>query len=250
VAALGSGVMLGSAQERFLERAQTQLHELARTHSCSAHPLFDYLRSQTLTRAQVAAVLRNYDAHASVLRRLLLKAAAIMPEAAVGYILENVRNEYGNGDYSRNHQSQLQDVAWSAGISRETYFNVSIKPEIKRFISEAVRFYDPAKNVSAKGHYKPAVAAGAITATELLAIEEFKALQCAFVKLGLEHHIWFHHVAIEEQHSDDSVALALHFMTNSKWHQSVLYGLNGILDANVYLYDGLFSALLNPHPDC
>ena len=247
--ALGSDVFLDCAQEQLLEHAQTQLKDLARTHRCSAHPLFDYLRTETLTRPQIAAVLRNYDAHASVLRRLLLKAATIMPEAAVGYILENVRNEYGNGDYSRNHQAQLQDVAWSSGVSRETYFRVSIRSEIKRFITEAVRFYDPAGDVSAKGHYKPAVAAGAITATELLAIEEFKALQCAFAKLDLQHHIWFHHVTIEEQHSDDSVALALHFMTNPEWHRSVLFGLNGILDANVYLYDGLFSALLNPHPD-
>lgn len=244
--ALGSDVILDSTQEH-LERAQTQLHQLAQTHSCSAHPLFAYLRSETLTRPQIACLLKNYDAHASVLRRLLLKAAAIMPEAAVGYILENVRNEYGNGDYRRNHQAQLQDVAWSAGVSQDEYLAVPIKPEIKRFISEATKFYAPTR---ANRHYKPAVAAGAITATELLAIEEFKALQCAFAKLGLAHHIWFHHVTIEEQHSDDSVALALHFMTKPQWHQSVLYGLQGILEANVYLYDGLFSALLNPHPGC
>src|SRR5262245_58694831 len=74
----------------------SHLKSLAGSHDCAQHPLFARLDACEPTPARIAGLLRNYDAHAGVLRRLLLKAAAIMPEKACGYILENVRNEYGN----------------------------------------------------------------------------------------------------------------------------------------------------------
>ncbi|HNN64060.1 MAG TPA: hypothetical protein PKH78_13505, partial [Candidatus Obscuribacter sp.] len=77
------------------------LQAIVAEHPCFKHEMFDRLSSLaktgSLSLKQVASLLKNYDAHASHLRRLLLKAATIMPEEAVGFILENVRNEYGNG---------------------------------------------------------------------------------------------------------------------------------------------------------
>src|SRR5581483_9422771 len=86
------------------------LTELASSHPCRQHPLFAHLRTRTLSKEQAVSLLVNYDAHATLLRRLLLKAAAFMPEPAVGFILENVRNEYGNGDYRLCHQGQLRSI--------------------------------------------------------------------------------------------------------------------------------------------
>jgi hypothetical protein len=203
-----------------------------------------HLRSKApLLVNQAASLLKNYDAHASVLRRLLLKAATLMPEPAVGFVLENVRNEYGNGNYADNHQNQLQDVVWQLGITREQYAEIPVTKPIKQFIREATRFYYPPCGSLPSGLNRAAVVAGAITATELLAIEEFKALQRAFTHFGLEHHIWFHHVMIEEEHSDESVALAVYFIENHGAEKAVEYGLNGVLDANVHLYDGLLQAI-------
>jgi hypothetical protein len=65
----------------------------------------------------------------------------------------------------------------------------------------------------------------------------------AFAKLDLAHHIWFHHVTIEAEHSDESLALALHFLHNNDAWQEVEYGMLGVLDANVSLYDGLLAAI-------
>jgi hypothetical protein len=223
--------------------ATSPLLELARSHECARHEIFDALRTRKLTTDQAARVLRNYDAHASVLRRLLLKAATLMPEAAVGFVLENVRNEYGNGNYADNHQYQLQDVAWQLGVTREHYFAIPVLPPIKQFIQDATSFYFPPCGSLPPNLNRAAVVAGAITATELRAIEEFKALQKAFSHFGLEHHIWFHHVMIEEEHSDESIALALHFIENYDADAAVEYGLKGVLDANVHLYNGLLQAI-------
>jgi hypothetical protein len=218
-------------------------HELARAHQCSRHAIFVALQTQSLSVDQAALLLRNYDAHASVLRRLLLKAATLMPEAAVGFVLENVRNEYGNGNYANNHQNQLQDIVWQLGVTPDRYSTLPILPPIKKFIQQATSFYFPPCGWLPEGLNRAAVVAGAITATELLAIEEFKALQIAFKQFGLEHHIWFHHVMIEEEHSDESVALALHFVQNYAADKAVEYGMTGVLNANVHLYDGLLLAL-------
>lgn len=219
-----------------------RIKELALNHACAKHPLFDYLRTETLSVMQVAALLRNYDAHAAVLRRLLLKAAALMPEAAVGFILENVRNEYGNGDYSKAHQWQLKDLAIQAGVTDDAFRQAKIEAGTKKFIQIATRFYDP-KPSTAAGHLRAAVSAGAITATEILALEEFKALQVAFSQFDLQNHIWFDHVNVEAEHTDESIQLAEYFIAKHNATNAVEYGLRGVLDGNVWLYDGLLSSL-------
>ena len=223
--------------------AESTIRQLAKDHPCSNHELFSALESKTLSVTAAGSLLGNYDAHASVLRRLLLKAATIMPEAAVGFILENVRNEYGNGVYRNNHQGQLRDLANCIGVPVSTFNCFAAEPGIREFIKQASRFYFPLRGQSPGGLYKPAIAAGAITATELLAIKEFVFLQKTFSRFGQEHHIWFHHVAIEEEHSGESLALALHFVENHHAYNAVEYGLSGVLDANMHLYDGLLAAI-------
>lgn len=235
------------AKDTGTPRLRTFILELVENHECSRHAFFEFLASRSLGNQQIASLLRNYDAHASVLRRLLLNAASIMPEEAVAFILENVRNEYGNGDYSRNHQAQLRDLAWSCGISRDEFFACRIQDGVADFIKEAARFYWPRRSGSglrspSRGMKSAAIAAGAITATELLAIKEFACMQKSFVARGLQHHIWFHHVDIEVEHSDESLALALHFAEQQNGLKSVEHGLRGILDANIRLYDGLLAA--------
>jgi hypothetical protein len=233
-----------AAQTDELALARAQLMSLAEEHPCTRHELFDSLATEHLNRKQVAALLRNYDAHASVLRRLLLHAASIMPEPAVPFVLENVRNEYGNGNYARNHQLQLTSLAEVCGVPYDEFMSVKIERGIKQFVKEAVRYYK--RGGAAAGTLKrPAVTAGAITATELLAIKEFAFMQKAFSRLGQKHHIWFHHVSIELEHSDESVALALYFSNNAHGLASVKHGLLGVLDANVLLYDGLLAAIRN-----
>ncbi len=187
-------------------------------------------------------MLRNYDAHAAVLRRLLLKAATLMPEAAVGYILENVRNEYGNGDYSKAHQWQLKNLASLAGVSDDHFNNAKIEAGTKKFIQQATKYYDP-RPASSAGFMRAAVSAGAITATEILALEEFKALQVAFRQFNLEHHIWFDHVNVEAEHTNESIRLAEYFIEKHNARKAVEHGLYGVLEANISLYDGLLNAL-------
>ncbi|HEY9760488.1 MAG TPA: iron-containing redox enzyme family protein [Oculatellaceae cyanobacterium] len=235
---------------------------VALAHPCASHPLFDVLQTISLNSQRAGSFLRNYDAHASVLRRLLLKAAAIMPEEAVGFILENVRTEFGAGDISARHQLQLVDLALQSGVTRQEFDRFKIRAGIRSFIKAVSQFYFPhgsggirvssyAKPASigagshstSPRHYRPAIAAGAITATEVLAIEEFKAMQVAFSSLGLQDHIWFDHVTVEADHTEESLALARYFMKSDDDVAAVLHGLNGVLDANVSLYDGLLSAL-------
>lgn len=220
-----------------------KLLNLANDHPCSKHPLFAYLEESELNDMQVASLLRNYDAHASVLRRYLLNAAAMMPEYAVPFVLENVRNEYGNGDYSGNHQDQLRDLVWSCGIKRESYFSCKIQAGISKFLKDASKFYSPKNSGEVKGMRKAAIIAGAITATEILAIKEFASIQKPFARRGLGHHIWFHHVEIEAEHTDDSLNLALCFSDSKAGLEGVLYGLRGVLDSNMHLYDGLLCAI-------
>ncbi len=219
-----------------------QIKDLALNHACAIHPLFSYLENNTLNVRQVAAMLRNYDAHAAVLRRLLLKAATLMPEAAVGYILENVRNEYGNGDYSKAHQWQLKDLANLAGVSDDDFNNAKIEASTKKFIQQATKYYDP-RPASSAGFMRAAIVAGAITATEILALEEFKALQVAFRRFDLQHHIWFDHINVEAEHTDESIQLAEYFIENHNAQRAVEHGLYGVLEANTWLYDGLLNAL-------
>jgi hypothetical protein len=219
------------------------LREFASSHRCSCHPLFARLSVCSPTGYRVAGLLRNYDAHASVLRRLLLKAVCLMPEEACCYILENVRNEYGNGDPDCRHQLQLLDLARQSGISQEQFKTQRIATGVKAFIAQVTPLYFPVK-ASLPTHFRPAaVAAGAITATELLAIKEFVHMQHFFRKLGLERHIWFNHIEVENEHSDESLALALHFIARYNAAGEVMFGLNAVLDANCLLYDGLLETL-------
>jgi hypothetical protein len=229
------------------------LRNFAKVHQAFEHPLFKALRTKKITVEAVGRLLKNYDAHASHLRRLLLKAATIMPESAVGFILENVRNEYGNGVDSERHQLQLQDVAFCAGVSRDQYKNYAVEKSVKTFIKAVTPLYFPSEQHTTKhapqikeqtrSLSKAAIAAGAITATELMAVEEFKALQIAFQQFSLQHHIWFDHVRVEEEHSGDSIALALYFLNQNQSFEAVEFGLNGVLNANMHLYDGLLATL-------
>jgi hypothetical protein len=219
------------------------LRNLAQSHLCWNHPLFARLESVELTACSAANLLRNYDEHASALRRLLLKAATIMPEEAVTYVLENVRNEYGNGDPDRRHQLQLIDVVRQSGFPMADFNALPIQSGVRAYIRTVGRLYFPIKELWTPAETRPAIAGGAIAATELLALREFQKLQVAFAKLGLEHHIWFHHVTIEAEHSDESLALALHFLKEHGAVQEVEYGMQGVLDANVSLYDGLLAAI-------
>lgn len=232
--------------------AKSRLLHLATEHACFDHPLFAALSTQKYSVEQLGKLLRNYDAHACVLRRLLLLAGTLMPEPAVGFVLENVRNEYGNGSYADNHQGQLRDVAFRAGVTPELWDSFAVEPGVKRFIHQAPRFYYPPRfqddaiafaNQPAIKAPPAAIAAGAITATEILAICEFRAMQKAFAHFGLQNHIWFNHVTIEAEHSDESLMLALYFIEERDAFDAVEIGMRGILNANLDLYDGLLSAL-------
>jgi hypothetical protein len=220
-----------------------RLRNIAQSHLCWNHPLFARLETVSLTSETAGNLLRNYDEHASALRRLLLKSATIMPEEAVTYVLENVRNEYGNGDPNRRHQLQLTDVARCSGVSMSSFAALPVQSGVKAYIRAISRLYYPVKETWTSEENRPAIASGAIAATEILALREFEKLQVAFAKLDLAHHIWFHHVTIEAEHSDESLALALHFLHNNDAWQEVEYGMLGVLDANVSLYDGLLAAI-------
>lgn len=217
------------------------LRDFADSHRCSSHPLFARLGACQPTASRIAGLLRNYDAHACVLRRLLLKAVCLMPEEACCFILENVRNEYGNGNPDHRHQLQLLDLAYQSGVSEEQFKSERIRAGVSAFIKAVTPLYYPHQRAAYSR--KAAIAAGAITATELLAIKEFVHMQQLFAKLGLADHIWFHHIEVEAEHSDESLALALHFITRYSAGDDVMFGLNAVLDANCLLYDGLLESL-------
>jgi hypothetical protein len=227
-----------------------QLKARAQVHHCHEHALFGFLEEHELNRRQITALLANYNRHAGLLRRLLLLASSLMPEDAVTYVLENVRNEYGNGNPNLRHELQLLDLAEHCGISREDLDAVPISSGVRNYTLIAPGYYFPFVEVDARHLYsgtselhKAAVAAGAITATEYMAIKEFQYLQKAFTRLGYENHIWFEHVSIEVEHQDESIALADYFMRKHNLIESLLHGFDGMLDANNHLYDGLLQAL-------
>lgn len=236
-----------SASQAHLVSQSEHLLDLAARHPCARHPLFEALETCRLNTKQIKCLLKNYDAHASLLRRLLLKAATLMPEAAVGHVLENVRNEYGNGNYDDNHQAQLQDLAWSCGVEKDAYKSCPVKPGVADFMRKVGSFYfPPARNRGRGTKRAAAIAAGAISATEILAVREFSSLQKAFSRLQMQHHIWFHHVSVEAEHSSESLSLALFFIEHYSEMPSVEYGLKGVLDANISLYDGLAASICQP----
>jgi hypothetical protein len=230
------------------------LKETASSHPCAKHPLFERLNradEQPLTPAQASAMLVNYDVHAGLLRRLLLSAAAYMPEPAVGFVLENVRNEYGNGDYTRCHEGQLHDVidrvCKIGGIESDTVIRNEglVKCGVRMYMRTVVDFYQPTSEDGKpiKDMRGPAITAGAITATELMAIEEFKAMQIAFRKFQLADHRWFDHVNVECDHGEESLALAEYFIDKNNEREAVEFGFMNTLAANVHLYDGLLDAI-------
>lgn len=235
------------------EDSRAAVTKFAQAHPAFEHPLFERLRQGTFSCEKLGKLLKNYDAHASQLRRLLLKVATIMPEQAVGLILENVRNEYGNGHEADRHQLQLQSLAWALDISVEQYRKFAVEAEVRKFIKDVTPLYFPlaenycseiisSENATTKLR-KAAIAAGAVTATELMAVEEFKALQVTFGQYGLQDHIWFDHVQVECEHSDESVALAVYFIEKHNDFEAVQFGLQGVLDANMHLYNGLLATL-------
>ncbi len=220
-----------------------ELSAMAQRHECWNHPIFEALSTVSLTRSQVAGILRNYDAHAGVLRRLLLYAATRMPEPAVGFILENVRNEYGNGDYAGNHQAQLRDLAAQCGVALDQFMQAKVCAGVSYFCQQVPTYYRPTGSDCQSRWYQPAVIAGAITATEILAMREFQFLHAAFSRLGFGHHIWFHHLTLEQEHSDESLSLANYFIEKHRAVNSVHHGLAGVLDCTTRLYDGFLEAL-------
>ncbi len=234
------------------------LKELALSHECASHPLFARLKNRPLSKQQAVALLVNYDAHASLLRRLLLTAAAFMPEPAVGFVIENVRNEYGNGDYRSCHQGLLRDLIAKVSSGKkadlmatqdviEPGFSASVRifSGVRKYITEVVTYYKPKldRDCNKHGYFAPAITAGAITATEIMALEEFKAMQKGFIDFGLAEHPWFDHVNVECEHSEESLALAQFFFDEYKASTSVEFGFQKTLAINVHLYDGLLEAI-------
>jgi len=233
------------------ETSASHLKELALSHDCASHPWFKRLNeseTKPVSPAQAVAMLENYDAHAGLLRRLLLQAAAFMPEPAVGFVLENVRNEYGNGDYSLCHEGQLHDVInrvrQIGGIESGATAKPKLYKGVKRYIRNVVDYYHPKRrSKETRSMYGPAITAGAITATELMAIEEFRAMQVAFHRYDLAYHPWFDHVNVECDHGEESLALAEYFIDKHNAAEAVEFGFKQTLATNVHLYDGLLEAI-------
>lgn len=215
------------------------LRDLAKNHAVSRHP---FLQSPRLSARQAIHVLFNYDAHASLLRRLLLNAAGKMPEPAVGFILENVRNEYGNGNYDQCHQGQLRDLMFKLAYKAPGVHPDKVSDGVRKYMKAVVDYYDPTSANGTSEFYLPAVIAGAISATEIMALDEFRSLYKTFHDFKLEKHIWFDHVTVEAEHSDEALALAEYFLSNSDSKKAVEYGFLGVLDANCHLYDGLMES--------
>jgi len=216
------------------------LRDLAKNHAASRHP---FLQGPRLSARQAINLLFNYDAHASLLRRLLLNAAGKMPEPAVGFILENVRNEYGNGNYDHCHQGQLRDLMFKLAMLAPGVHPDRISSGVRAYMKAVVEFYDPTNaETNDNGFYLPAVIAGAISATEIMALDEFRSLFQTFHDFKLQKHIWFDHVTVEAEHTDEALALAEYFLASASAKKAVEYGFNGVLDANCHLYDGLMES--------
>lgn len=216
------------------------LRDLAKDHVASRHP---FLQSPRLSAKQAIHLLFNYDAHASLLRRMLLNAAGKMPEPAVGFILENVRNEYGNGNYDHCHQGQLRDLMFKLARLAPGVHPDKVSSGVRAYMKAVVEYYDPlSTQTNISGFYIPAIIAGAISATEIMALDEFRSLHQSFHDFKLQKHIWFDHVTVEAEHRDEALALAEYFLSSDKAKKAVEYGFKGVLDANCYLYDGLMES--------
>ena len=225
------------------------LKSLILEHPCANHEWFKLMEETQIRPEKLVRFLINYDVHATLLRRLLLKAACIMPEPAVGYILENVRTEYGSGDYKKAHQLQLLDLLKTLAIK----FNIQVEGEVKK-VSEGVRQYlneipafyipDEESTDGVNTFEAQAISAGAIGATELLAMKEFSSMKRAFDVYSLGDHIWFDHVRHEKEHAEDSFDLIKYFLQLDESNtESIELGIGGVLMCNTSLYDGFLEAL-------
>lgn len=165
-----------------------------------------------------------------------------MPEPAVGFILENVRNEYGNGDYSNCHQGQLRDLMLRLSHLAPLENANKISNGVRQYMRTVIDYYNPRVDNDCADYYFPAVIAGAISATEIMALDEFRSLHKTFHLFNLESHIWFDHVTVEAEHSDEALCLAEYFLAKNKHKKAVEYGFNGVLDANCHLYNGLIES--------
>jgi hypothetical protein len=223
-----------------LQSVKVDIENYILAHQCASHPLFACLGERQINTDQFCRFLKNYDAHASLLRRLLLKAATLMPEDAVGFILENVRNEYGNGDFAKCHQGQLRDLVRAAGVHDQEFDAAPISVGVRSFMKKASGCYFPANSLSGR---RAAIAAGAITTTEVLALQEFRSMQSAFVSRDLQDHVWFDHVSVEAEHTRESIQLAQHFVDKYHAWKDVRFGIDSMLDATSDLYDGLLECL-------
>lgn len=225
----------------------SQVETLILEHPCASHKWFELMTQSKIEPDKLLSLLINYDAHATLLRRLLLKSATIMPEAAVGFILENVRTEYGSGDYSKAHQLQLFDLINKLSSMFEVELSPvvrELKPGVRQYLEEISTFYFPEQELN-ESMDLPSIAAGAITATEVLAMKEFVVMQKAFSHYGLDDHIWFNHVEVEQEHAGDSLNLVEYFLnSDTRTFESIEFGIGGVLMCNTSLYDG-FQETLN-----
>lgn len=227
-----------------------RIKRLILDHPVASHPWFEHMRTGRVehTPPQLLNLLLNYDAHATLLRRLLLEAATLMPEPAVGFILENVRNEYGNGDYARAHQGQLLDIVSilerEFGLSRDQEFKLT--DGVRAYMEEVPGFYKPDPALHGDFAAIACISAGAVTATEVLALEEFKVLQQAFRPFDLAEHIWFDHVKIESEHAEESLDLIRYFLAvdpDGSTFNLIELGVGGVLLSNTSLYEGFLEAV-------
>lgn len=227
-----------------------QLKRLILEHPIIEHDWFKILHEERVDPERLIKLLFNYDAHAALLRRLLLKACVLMPEGAVGFVLENVRTEYGSGDYSKAHHFQILDLIKKLGETCKVDTDDSLKEisqGVHQYMLEVPSFFSPEELEPEEGMYAPCVSAGAILATEVLAELEFKALQHAFKPFGLHEHIWFNHLTVEKEHADESFNLALYFLNeDDRCMESLEFGIGGILMCNSSLYNGFLDVVVKP----
>ena len=132
-------------------------------------------------------------------------------------------------------------------MSQEQFAKCKIEAGVRDYIKQIIPFYLPAQQRDSSALYRPAIAAGAIAATEIMSMHEFRAMQVAFQSLALSDHIWFDHVTWEAQHTEESLALSLYFINEHDARASVELGMSGVLAATSRLYDGLLSAMTGQH---
>ncbi len=141
------------------------------------------------------------------------------------------------------HQGQLRDLMFKLAMLAPGVHPDRISSGVRAYMKAVVEFYDPTNaETNDNSFYLPAVIAGAISATEIMALDEFRSLFHTFHDFKLQKHIWFDHVTVEAEHTDEALALAEYFLASASAKKAVEYGFNGVLDANCHLYDGLMES--------